>query len=109
MYRRFVSQGRRAELRDGAILGEEGFVEELTPLLKERKREIEVPRRERLAARPSLEELFSGVKDKKERDARGYRAVMYHGYRLKEVGEHLGLHCSTISRIVTAQKSKVKI
>ncbi|MBC7097827.1 hypothetical protein H5T52_01700 [Candidatus Bipolaricaulota bacterium] len=53
-----------------------------------------------------MEELFSGVKDKKERNARGYRAVMY---RLKEVGEHLGLHCSTISRIVTAQKSKVKI
>ncbi|MBC7098374.1 hypothetical protein H5T52_04540, partial [Candidatus Bipolaricaulota bacterium] len=73
MYRRFVSQGKGVELwkglRGGVILGGAGFVEELTPLLKERKPEIEVPRRERLAARPSLEELFSGVKDKKERNA----------------------------------------
>ncbi|KUK27741.1 MAG: Transposase [Acetothermia bacterium 64_32] len=113
MYRRFVAQGKGVELwgglKGGVILGGERFVEEIKPLLKERKPEIEVPRRERLAARPTLKELFEGVKDKEERDFRIYEAVIEHGYRLAEVGEHLGLHYSTVSRIVGRQKSKLKM
>ncbi|HIP99372.1 TPA: hypothetical protein EYH33_02425 [Candidatus Bipolaricaulota bacterium] len=61
--------------------------------------------------KPSLEELFAGVKGKEDRDARIYRAVVVYGYRLAEVGDKLGLHYSTVSRIVGKQKrlmSKVK-
>ena len=112
MYRRFVAQGKGvelwSELKGGVILGEEGFVERLRPLLVERKGEYEVPRRERLTARPTLEELFAGAEDKKERDARIYNAVIEHGYRLVEVGDYLGLHYSTVSRIVGKQKVKSK-
>jgi len=39
--------------------------------------------------KPSLEELFAGVKGKEDRDARIYRAVEYR-YRLVEVGDELG-------------------
>jgi len=51
-----------AELRGGVILGMERFVEELRPLLKGQADTGEIPRRERLVARPKLEELMSGAK-----------------------------------------------
>jgi len=46
-----------------------------------------------------LEELFSEAgRDKKARNAFIYRAVVDHGYTLREVGEFLGLHYSTVSK-----------
>jgi hypothetical protein len=61
-YRRFVRQGRGInvwdELRAGTLLGSDGFVDQLRPLLKEKPLDPEYRRRERFAARPSLEELF---------------------------------------------------
>lgn len=111
-YRRFVAQGKRItiwdELKGGVILGREKFVEELKPVLEGKRSLVEIPRKERLVHRPKLEELFAGVRKKDERDERIYRAVVKYGYKLREVGEYLGLHYSTVSRIVSRQKSKVK-
>ncbi|HEY80536.1 MAG TPA: addiction module toxin RelE, partial [Caldilineae bacterium] len=114
-YRRFVAQGGRGEiwqeLKGGVVLGGEDFVKRLEPLLRERRPAQEIPRRERLVTKPSLEELFAGVKGKEDRDARIYRAVVVYGYRLAEVGDELGLHYSTVSRIVGKGRrliSKVK-
>jgi putative transposase len=59
----------------------------------------EVPRRERLATRPSLDELFSDVHDKAERDRRIHAAVRAHVYTLQAVADFLGLHYSTLSMI----------
>lgn len=102
-YRKFVSKGKGvdvwADLRGGVILGSERFVEKLKPLLQERASELEIPRRERLAARPKLEELFGGLNDKRERDERIYQAVRVHGYTLKQVAEAVGLSYSTVSVI----------
>jgi len=111
-YRRFVAQGKGItvwdELKGGVILGREKFVEELKPVLEGKRSLAEIPRKERLVHRPKLEELFAGVKKKEERDERICRAVVEYGYKLREVGDHLGLHYSTVSRIVSRQKSKVK-
>ncbi len=52
------------ELRGGAILGGKVFMEDLKPLLREWRLRREMPQRERLVARPPLEELFAGVRDK---------------------------------------------
>ena len=102
-YRKFVSRGKGidvwADLRGGVILGSERFVERLEPLLRERASELEISRRERLAARPSLEELFGGLKDKRERDERIYQAVRVYGYTRKQVAETVGLSYSTVSAI----------
>jgi len=112
-YRRFVAQGKGVEiwgeLKGGVILGRESFVKELEPLLGGKRPLEEIPRREKLVYRPSLVELFRDVKDKRERDKRIYQAVVEFGYKLREVGDHLGLHYSTVSRIVSQWKSKVKI
>ncbi|MGY4707037.1 REP-associated tyrosine transposase [Candidatus Bipolaricaulota sp. J31] len=111
-YRRFVAQGKGVEIWDelkgGVILGREEFVEKLKPVLQGKQATVEIPRKERLVHRPELEELFEGVEDREDRDERIYRAVVEYGYRLREVGEYLGLHYSTVSRIVGRWKSKVK-
>jgi hypothetical protein len=102
-YRKFVNRGGGidvwADLRGGVILGTERFVEELKPLLGGRSPGVEIPRRERLVARPKLEELFSGIKGKADRDKRIYQAVRVCGYTLKEVANALGLCYSTVSVI----------
>ena len=99
-----------ADLRGGVILGTERFVEKLERLLWERASELEIPRRERLAARPPLEELFGELKDKRERDERIYQAVRVYGYTLKQVAEVVGLSYSTVSviakRVAEAKESE---
>ena len=111
-YRKFVKRGHGIdvwrELRGGVILGTERFVEELTPLLREGTAAREIPRRERLVIRPGLEELFTGIKDKSDRNERIYQAVRVYGYTLKEVADALGLYYSTVSviakRVAEAKK-----
>jgi len=111
-YRRFVQQGRGIhvwdELRAGSLLGTDGFVDQLRPLLKEKPVDPEYRKRERFAARPSLEVLFGDVTDKATRNERIYQAVRVHHYTLREVGDHVGLLYSTISVIAKRVHEKMK-
>ena len=104
-YRKFVKEGRGIHvwegLRGGVILGTDGFVEKLKPLLRKRSPMTEIPRRERLAARPELAGLFAGVKDKPARNEAIYQAIRIHGYTLEAVAEFVGLHYSTVSVIAS--------
>jgi hypothetical protein len=74
-------------------------VDEIRPLLREKPPDPEYRKRERLLARPSLDELFTNVTDKAARDERIHEAVRVHCYTLNEVGEHVGLLYSTVSVI----------
>ena len=65
------------ELRAGVLLGTDGFVDQLRPLLKEKSVDPEYRKRERFAARQSLEELFGDVTDKATRNERIYQAVLW--------------------------------
>jgi len=102
-YRRFVRQGRGMrvwdELRGGCLLGSDQFVDRLRPLFAKKSLDPEYCKHEQFATRPSLEELFAGVSDKATRDERIYQAVREHRYKLKEVGDFVGLLYSTISVI----------
>lgn len=103
-YRRFVKAGRDAspwgDLRGGVFLGSRRFVEQMKPRLKDRTMAKEIPRRQRLAARPSLDELFGDIEgDKAVRNAKIHKAVRHHQYTLAELQNYLGLHYSTISRV----------
>jgi REP element-mobilizing transposase RayT len=62
---------------------------------------VEIPRAQRFAGRPSLGDLFRGVRSKTERNARAIVAVREHGYRIREVAAFLGCHYATISRVLT--------
>jgi putative transposase len=102
-YRKFFRQGRRVEIRDelrsGNFLGADSLADQVGPLLDERRTEIDITRFQRLAARPTLDELFADIHDKETRNERIHEAMRVHEYTLKELAEYLGLHYSTISVI----------
>jgi len=87
------------ELRRGNLLGRDSFIEEIGPLLNKQLAASEIPRHQRLAARPALATLFEDVHDKASRNEQIYQAVRVHEYTLKEVADYLGLYYSTISVI----------
>jgi len=111
-YRRFVRQGRGVDiwksLRAGCLLGGESFAEAIRPALLEKPLDQNVLRRERDAARPTLEKLFSSIADRADRDRCIREAIRLHHYRLREVAEHLGLHFSTISVIAKRQDAVIR-
>jgi putative transposase len=108
-YRQFVLEGLGVDpweqLRAGSLLGSDRFAETVGPLLHSKPLDPNVLRRERCAARPSLRALFTGVTSKAVRDERIHEAVRVHHYTLKEVGDHLDLHFSTIISIAGKQLS----
>ncbi len=60
----------------------------------------EIPRAQRFAGRPTLNEVFSGVASRADRNARCALAVRSFGYTLRELADFLGLHYATISRVL---------
>jgi len=109
-YRQYVSWGIGkstiwTEVRGQALLGEEGFVDQLVDHLKKHRDIPEIPRSQRYTDRPSLEELFNekttGNKIKRNRAIS--EAVKKHGYRQREIADHLGMYFTSISRIVNAK------
>ena len=94
-----MKQGRGvdawAELWGGILLGSDKFVDKLKPLLSDYEALKEIPRRERLATRPSLDELFSKVIDKKARDRRIHAATRVHEYTSTRFKQSLTSSVST--------------
>ena len=110
-YREFVQWGIGqktiwTELRGQALLGEEGFVDKFVDHLKKHRDIPEIPRSQRYAHRPSLEKLFSADVRSNLRKRRGavVRAVEQYGYQQQEIAAHLGLHYSSVSRIVKGER-----
>jgi DNA-binding CsgD family transcriptional regulator len=87
-------------------LGSEGFVEKLKLLLADQAALKEIPRRECLATRPSLAELFADIPDKQARNQQIHEVVRVPEYTLKEVGDFLGLDYSTISGLQSASMKR---
>lgn len=102
-YRRFVGEGKQmqrpwAKLKGQIFLGSETFIEGVGRMLGDTQLASEIPRLQRYAGRPSLVELFAGHDGKAERNALIRQAHLAHGYTLKEIAVHLGLHYSTASK-----------
>ncbi|MCF8052818.1 MAG: helix-turn-helix domain-containing protein, partial [Desulfobacterales bacterium] len=59
---------------------------------------------QRYANRAALEEIFSTqkLKSKKERNSAIHRAYFENGYSMTEIARHIGLHYTTISKIINA-------
>ena len=110
-YRQFVSWGIGkptiwTEVKGQTLLGEEGFVDQLVDHLKKHKDIPEIPRSQRYADRPSLQKLFheKTLGNMTKRNKAISEAVEKHGYRQREVADHLGMYFTSISRIVNAKK-----
>ena len=82
-----------------SILGTEAFVERMVKLSSRQPTSREVPRRAR--AVPSLTAIERKAAD---RDGAIRAAYATGGYTLAEIGDHFGLHYSTVSRIAGAER-----
>lgn len=114
-YRAFVKEGIGKpgpwdDLRGQILLGDDEFASEIELFLKQAKEVKDVPRKQRFANRPGLEGLFEDIGDKpKELRNRMIReAHLRYGYTLVEIGKVLGLHYSTISKIMVEDNSQSK-
>ena len=114
-YQRFVQDGIGGgniwgEARARGILGSGDFLRRMTRHLKGQKGIKEIPRRQRLVDRPGLAELFSAgrLATRTGRNQALRRAVEEFGYRQIEIADYLGLHYSTVSRLLDQEISKGK-
>jgi putative transposase len=107
-YRKFVQRGIGEslweEVKGQGILGERKFVEQLGEHLKKHKDIPDIPKSQRYANRPRLEQLFaqSVLQTKAKRNKKIVEAVEKCGYTQREVADHLGLYFTSISRIMKA-------
>jgi REP element-mobilizing transposase RayT len=102
-YREFVISGMEKEapwkdLKGRIILGRDDFVAKIRGLLGGKEEIKEIPRVERFATRPRLSQIFGERRDRRERDRRLYTAHITYGYTLKEIGDYLRIHYSTVSK-----------
>ncbi len=114
-YKSFVRDGVKKSgpwenLRGQILLGGDKFVVGLEPYLKQAQKVREVPRGQRFVERPSLGELFKGAvgKSRQKRDRLIQKAHFRYAYTLVEIGRVLGLHYSTISKVVNKTNSQSK-
>jgi len=94
-----------AELRRQILLGGEQFVETMTGLLNDASKIRDFQLRERRAKRPSLSRLFAKVADKAHRNRAIRAAHVEHLYSLSEIGDFVGLHFATVSKIANMDEA----
>jgi len=105
-YRQFVQWGIGktiwTDVRGQVILGEEAFGDKLVDHLRKHKDIPEIPKSQRYANRPALEKIFTEkiTRDKQKRDKKIAEAVDKHLYSQREIAAHLGLHYTSVSRII---------
>jgi REP element-mobilizing transposase RayT len=112
-YREFVMSGIGEEklwtkVKGQSVLGESDFVERLIGYVKKSKDIKEIPKHQRYINRPSLNELFNEktLRQKQKRNRKMVEVVYEYGYNQKEIADHLGMHYSTISRLIN-RESKI--
>lgn len=84
------------------LLGEKKFIERFGEVLKDHEKISELPKGQRYANRPELKDLFGEkhLRDKVKRAERIKAAVERHGYSQREIADYLGMHFSSVSRIL---------
>jgi len=87
------------DLRSGLILGSTEFARSIIEKYGDNKSDENI-KKERFAGRPVLENIFSIDNNKDRRNRLILKAFRKYGYTQTEIGKHLDLHYSTISRIL---------
>lgn len=104
LFRNFlISEDSRCdpyEMDGGIAFGGKKFREDLETIRPDCVNNVDHPRDQLFISRLSLEDVFSGVTDKKTRNDRIYEANSDHGYTMREIARFLGLHYSTVSHVL---------
>jgi REP element-mobilizing transposase RayT len=111
-YKAFVGKGIKQNTSGNSpqsqiVLGEETFLENFKEVLENKKRVKEIPRSQRYIGRPDLSHIFKGPETNDQRNACIYRAHLDQGYTMKEIAAHLGIHYTTVSKVI-AKKETLK-
>lgn len=111
-YREFVQAGVPGEspwqkLRGQILMGPEGFVAKMRPVLKRKAALREIPREQRFASRPEIKVALplGELQSKLRRDRAIKVAHLKYGYTLSKIGSHLGLHYTTVSKVVNQART----
>ena len=81
------------------FLGQENFIDKIKHLISGKEKLKEITRKQCYVTRPPLNEIFK-YKDKKSKDQAMYAAHLQHGYTLKDLAEYIGVHYTTVSRVI---------
>ncbi len=97
-----------AGVKGQVLLGGAAFVERFRDHFQRHKDIPEIPRSQRFADRPAMDEIFSQDinRDMGRRNEKVVEAVEGYGYTQREVADFLGLHFTSISRIMN-KRSKM--
>jgi putative transposase len=116
LYQRFVLHGIDGtspwiDLKGQIFLGDRGFIEGVKSCRVPDDNLKEVPRFQRDADRPSRAMLFhdTASHDLSARNRAIHAAHVVHHYTLKEIGDHVRLHYTTVSRITRSQGNSSKV
>lgn len=90
------------------ILGKESFIVQMEHLLHGKEKLQEIPKKQRFITRPPLNEVLK-YRDKKKRNQAMYIAHLQYAYTLKEIAEYLGIHYTTVSKVVKRIEEKEKM
>jgi putative transposase len=95
------------KLQGQTLLGTAGFVDTLKPYLSSRRRLKEVPRAQRLLDRPALAQILSdeGEGSKVRRNRLIRKAHLQYGYTLTQIARKLGIHYTTVSKVINAKRN----
>ena len=113
-YRKFVADGMMRQdqpwqkLVGQIFMGSEEFITRIQTLVDDKQELKEIPRSQRYPGRPALDQLFSANPDgdKPFRNERIVKAHLAYGYTLKEIGDYLGIHYTTVSKVVKGKRKK---
>jgi len=80
------------------------FFEKIQDYLQLHKEYPEIPKKQRQAGRPHLTELIPGSirAEKKNRNKAIIVANLQYGYTLKQIADLLGIHYTTVSKVVSS-------
>ena len=103
-YRDFVAQGKNLpspweHLKNQIFLGDEQFVEDMQCKLNLNQELSEIPRAQRRKVPKPLDYYSNRYKD---RNAGIIAAYQSGGYSMKAIGDHFGVHYSSVSKIIKA-------
>jgi REP element-mobilizing transposase RayT len=111
-FRKFVLEGLKRkspfeDLKGQILLGTEEFIIKVRKYSEAKEPIREIPKAQMYATRPSLEELLprNNIKGA-PRDAACHQAHVIYGYTLREMGDYMGLHYTTISQAVRRHETR---
>lgn len=114
-YRQFVQEGLGqqkiwTEVKGQILLGGAAFVDRLREHLRKHRDLPEIPKSQRFVDRPELGKIFTlgALENKVKRNEKIEEAVERYGYSQREVGDFLGLHFTSVSRIMKERSRVLK-